>query len=337
MLLTELQSKDRYGAFSDYLTMEETKALGKLSKPLHEFLADKCDCGSEIIVAANLKRHLCCNPWCFYKVGKLMYKTLQNTGCKNIGVETCLSLAKHAHELNELEGHVSLILKASSYEFDKFKGAMKNNYFLALQGMMSQELSFPDMMTKVAVPSFKEGAYHIFAGIKGIKDLVAKIEDLGSVGRFMYSRGVEDVSKCFYLETYLMEILKAETSLFINKVPTSNNPIFITMTGDMELNDVWISKEEFLKRCNALGRIGNISLFDIRNTAAVQSNRYIVSTKQESTAKLSAAIRREEAYRRAGQDIKVVYHPDEFYALMKGIADGVKEAYKRKEEESGEQ
>lgn len=333
MLFSELCEQDSYGAFSEFIPISKAKEINLLHPLLHECYDDFCDCGSEIIISKNLKRYTCCDPKCYLKVGKTLHKLLENFSCKHVGDKTCYNLSRHVNKSGgNYKSHVDLLLEGMAYEFYGFQGAAKDHFRVAQYAIRSSEIAFPDMVCKLGIPSFGAGSVHIFEGMSSVKDLMEKIISIGGVSSFLYSRGVMDSMKAFYLELFLEDIIKAETELFTNKVAVGQLRIDVTITGTIYFRNNWISKDNFLALCNKAGEINrNLRIYDIRRNDAIKTNMYVLSSGEETT-KLGVALERESDLREMGVDQKIVYTPDEFYDHLEEQVRLIKESFEKAKE-----
>lgn len=317
MEFSELQKIDIFGAFEGFVSMQQAKAEGLLMTELHSSFSDRCACGSEIIISKNLTRYTCCDPRCYFKMGDALHHVFKDFGCKNVGEVICNDMAKYALPTLGFKSHLALLVEGPDYEVPGIYGVAMNNFRMAAYQVRTSELSFPDMVTRIGIPSIGPGSRDIFRGISGIKELLEKITHFGDVRRFLFSRGVEDLMKCFYLHHYLEDIFYAEFTVFTTKVPVGKIDMPICITGEIHYNGYRVKKREFVDFCNKRGQLSpNFRLFNIHMNEAVNSNDHIIADGPSSNAKYITALERQQWYDQEGFNKKILYTPNEFVDLL---------------------
>lgn len=63
MLFSEFKEKyGKYQAYAGWVTIADAKDLDMIPEAYHNVFKNECECGSENIIAPNMKRLMCCDP-----------------------------------------------------------------------------------------------------------------------------------------------------------------------------------------------------------------------------------------------------------------------------------
>lgn len=334
MKFSDLKLKDKVGAFANYVTMSDAKKQGLIKEQLHSSFDDHCGCGSEVIITTNLKTFTCCDPRCPYKISGALHYMFVDFSCKNVGERTCESYALYAYPTLEVKSHLHLLMEAHKYNPIDVTGSAIANFSMGVYKIRTQELSFPEMVSRIGIPTISKGSATLFEGLSSSKELLTEIQERGSVKNFLASRGSDDLRKCFYLEEFLPDIIYAEFKVFANKVPVGKIDLPICITGSLFCQGMKTTKAEFLTLCNKEGELSpDFRLFNVRKTEAISTTEYLIADFPSNSDKYVEGKRREsvrlENYMRANNlspeevpeelpfEVKLVFTSDEFLERLK--------------------
>lgn len=313
----ELQSKDRVGAFVGYITIAEAKEEGLIPEEYHDSFRDKCACGSDRIIKHNLTSFMCCDPRCWIKVAHSLSYMFSKFQCKNVGEKTCLSIVKSGLKHMPVKSHLYFLTHGSKHLPMDLGGAAISNFEVAVSQVRSTILSFPDLVSKLAIPSLGSVANKIFSDISSVDHLVQKMNEEGGVQAFMLNRGVADLSKTFYLHEFLQDIAYAEKVVFKKLMPVGQLDLNIVMTGKLYLQGQFLTKEKFVALCNRLGVISpTFRLFDIKAGKALEGSDFFIASSASTSEKYLKAKERESM-----EGKKLLYTPEEFLDFLKERVD----------------
>jgi hypothetical protein len=307
LLASELFEKDRWGAFKDFIRMEDAKEEGLLPEIYHESFPNIClpkdgGCGSEIIVSVDSTnpnerkigaRVTCCNPRCKIKIGYTLHHMMTRFGCKNVGERTCLNIVDYAYDYLQLKSHVEVLYFDDKYLFPDIKGMSFVHFNQALHKIKSTNLTFPDMVSRLGIPGFDSNAIKVLDGINTVVELIEIVKANGGIKSFLYQRGIEDPMKVFYFHEFLQDILHAEHKVFKNLIPIGKIKISVCITGNLNLNGIRITAPQFIELCNTVGIVGNVRLFEVVENTAIQTTSFVIADYESTSRKYLKARERE--------------------------------------------
>lgn len=336
MEFSELLRKDSYGAFSEFVTIEDAKAEGIIPEAYHSMFKDRCinACGSQKIISRNRKRFMCCDPRCPIKVSHTLALVFKNFECKGIGEATCSDLVFHALDRVEFRSHLPFLVHGTKILPTGMGSAALDNIDYALEKINSLEMSFGAMIKKIGIPSIAGGAEALFAGIENSDMLNEKIREIGSIELYCANRGVYDPKKMFYLQEFLSDIAYMEKKVIKGLVPLGKVNIEIVPTGNLTYNGHSITKDNFVILCNTAGKLKNGEfLFEVKRNTAIESTRFVIASKVTDSRKFNSARDRELAEGRMNPQTgefekkKIIFSPEEFIAMLKKLAEQYKKQY----------
>jgi hypothetical protein len=333
MLVSELREKDRYGAFSGFVSISDAKKSGLIPEEYHEVFNDFCECGSERIISVELTKFMCCDPRCPIKIGHSLDYLFGKFGCENIGERTCLTIAKYAYKNLEYKSHISLLNLEDKFLPPSITGMTHYYFNLAVERVKNTKLSFPEMVSKLGIPKFDNTALKILDGIPNSDTLIDIIQKEGGVRNFLFRRHVEDAMKAFYLEEFLYDIAYAEYKVFRGLLPIGKITIPIVMTGFLYIDGIRIHKDDFVSLCNKVGQVTpGLRLFNVQSSTALETASYFIADAATTNSKYLKAKQRE-----ALEGRKLIYSSKEFLLMLKSLADKYMEANNLKPKENNEE
>jgi hypothetical protein len=330
MKAEELFEKDKWGAFFEFVSVEQAKKEEIIPVTHARYFPDKCEevndhgikqgCDSDMIISRSLTRLMCCNPRCQVKLAYALDEMLDRFSCKHVGEQTCKNIVRYAFKFMELKSHVEILTMEDKHLVPDVRGMNFVWFRQAIAKATETSLTFPDMVSRLAIPEFKTSAIKIFAGISSTKELVEKIKTAGGIQKFMLSKGIEDQMKVFYLSEFLQDIAFAEFRAFKKIRSVGKMKMQVCITGNLSPEGYKITKAEFIELCNKLGTVGNYRMFDVEMTTAIQTTAYVIADYRSNTDKYSIAKSREEV-----EGKKILYTSSEFLRYLKGVVECVTE------------
>lgn len=283
MKFSELLKKETYGAFKDYVSMQEAKSSGTIPEDYHTIFSDTCVCRSEMIISKELTIVQCCNPRCYLKLGHMLDEMLTRFGVKGIGPTTCISSMKEMVSELDIPSHLELFQLDSSY----LPGAIRNYKFgefeCAKSILFGRKYTLAELVPKLGLPGLGNKAQVIFEDYSSIVELEEVLDDIPG---FLATKGIYSEMVAYNLRTYLPDIILSQLIFLENMRNKSLQTIDIVMTGNLSPYNKGMPKNKFIESLNEAGTMSNgVSLFDFRSSSAVKSVPYIVSDYASGTSK----------------------------------------------------
>lgn len=340
----ELLKEDPAGAFSNYITIAECKRQSLLPveerdpsislvlpPELHEDFDDRCKCGSEKIITKTLSSFMCCNPRCKFKVAHSLHKLFVNFDCKNIGERTCLNIVEYAEDVIPGVGHLRYLIDGyANLPMDMY-GSTISHFAAAVSKVRSRQLSFAEMVSKIAIPKFESTALSALSDIADTTELAHRIKEFGGVKKFLNNKGIHDPMKIFYFREFLLDIAYAEDKVFKGVVPIGEVNVAVCITGELRLEGTRITKSAYIDLCNRVGMVTkDIRLFNVTKNDAVNTNEFVIADYPSSNRKYLDALEREQTEGTMVNGVlvpkKILHTSEEFLQVLKGHVDHYREA-----------
>lgn len=313
MKFEELLEMETYGAFDDYVTVNEAKSSGLIPEDYNNIFKDKCNCGSDMIINSNLAQLQCCDPRCYIKLGHMLSELFSRFGCKNLGPATCLSIMYSYR--NELEkfSHIEIIgLENVPYCLPDGK---VNDYITAIQLIHSKRFTLSELVGKLGIPELESSTNKIFEGFSTIGELCEDFQSNGGAGAipgFLMQRGIQDKKVWFYMRTFFWDIVKACVVLSDVLRPLAYKEVEIVITGNVSPYGYKSTKSEFIEMLNTEGTLPNGQrLFGFKSSSAIMSVDIVVADYPSGNRKYTKAKEREEV------EGKVIYTSTELLEYIK--------------------
>ena len=316
MLFQELQALDGFNAFSSFISVEHAIVLNIIPAEFAPYFPDKCDdCDSDNIITSNRKTLMCCNPRCTAKLYHSMNIFFENFSCKGMGPETCKKLTARGLYFSEVRSHISLVTLEDGQLFADQGSANYVNFKLAMNKVSASNITYGEMVSKLAIPTLGSTAIKIMGKLPSTSAFLEAVEKAGGLRPYLQTKGVYDPMVGFYLAEFLPDILHAEELIFRNLRSNGHITIEFCMTGSNFFDGRKISKEEFVVKCNQLGRMSNgVQLFDVKLNKSIGSTHYLVAQGPSGNAQYVQAAGRQAAERK-----RIIFTADEFYAYLEEV------------------
>lgn len=264
MLFKEMKIEyDKYGAFQNFISVSDAKAVGMIPTAFHSYFPDMCECGSERIISVNLRQMQCTDPRCPIKQALALSNLFANFGCKGVGEMICKQAYEEVTQTNKkrIENGEDPILKTNSYleilnlerkvYSIEFLGSVAGDTFLRyIDFIKTKKLTFPEMISKLGLPELETSAIKLFANVNSFQEFREAVIAEGGVSSYCENRGFHDPMKKYWLfvsleDIYIASLLFAEA---IRTVGLQDEQICIT--GSIYPNGSRMTKKDFIEYCN---------------------------------------------------------------------------------------
>lgn len=337
MKLSDLRKRNDFGAFNEFYPVSELKEMGVIPASQHKFFVDICECAeefgveeSEVIMTKSGSRATCANPRCPFKTYNALAEMISRFGEKGIGEATCRTIVRRAYKHMQKPSHLEVFNMTDRQLTHNSDTVSFINFQSSLLSIREKKLTFGEMISKLAIPGFRDSAKDIFGEVKNSKDLMEQIQEAGGFLIYFQKRGINDLFIPFYLREFLWDIAYAESQVFGGVRPPGNVVINISITGNMmPINGTKMTKDKFIELCNLIGERNGRRLFEVRRNNAYHSNGFIIADTAEPNSNYLTAKNREnllqedvDRQRRLGYDVpdaKLIYSGQEFLDYLKGL------------------
>lgn len=338
MEFAEFREKhDHYGAYAEWVTVAEAKETGLIPEAYHEYFPDRCECGSQNIIKTNLRQMTCCNPKCYQKEACQLSEFLTRSGIMGFGEANCARVLRafRRYDKSLVDSGRQTIFPTNSF-LDIFDvpednwplscgSALSHNFAVAVETLKNDNLTFPELISRLGIESVGSSALKIFDGISNSKELAHQIEVNGGVRLFCYSRGVYAPDTINNIYESLIDIANAERLFHKSLRYQGLVGVDICVTGSTCLQGVSLTKSQLIDVLNraSIGESG-IQFYEFRLCTALQSAPFILYTTKSNSAKFRAGLARGETTDAFGTH-PVLMQVDDFFELLKKQVDMLEE------------
>lgn len=345
MLFSEFKEKyGKYQAYAGWITIEDAKECGMIPEAYNSVFENVCECGSENIIAPNLKRMTCCDPDCYIKVGYKLAEMFSRAGFIGLGYATCSNVYKSLRNYDEsrkkagLDGLFKtnsytevLLVPWESYPPDVASTSAGFNFNQACHLVCNTVKTFSQLVGSLGLTGLGSNTDKIFDGINSLDEWIEKVNEAGGLTKFCVRRGVTSYDIIFNIACGAEAIGVA--SIACNGVIRRKGliPLDVCITGRVVVDGEKMTKDSFIQMCNKLCIDKNgVQLLEIKNTSGPATAPFVLYTTQSGSAKFNAGKRRGIAFDEFGRH-PVLITVSEFYHWLK---EGV-ESWNQIEAESG--
>lgn len=264
MTFREMRTQyDSYNAFSNYITINHAKFVGRIPKDYFNYFEDYCDCGSERIITTNLRTMQCADPRCPIKQALALSKLFSNFECKGVGDAICKRAYTEVEQANKRRVAAGeepllktksyleiLILDSSVYSVDFIDSAAGETFLAYVNWIKTKKLTFPQMINMLGLPEFETSAIKLFDGINTFAELRNQILQAGGISNFCEQRGFHDAMKKYWLYVSLEDIYLASLIFAQSIRPVGLLDEQICITGSIKPGGERMTKKAFIEYCN---------------------------------------------------------------------------------------
>lgn len=320
----------RYRAYSGWISVADAKLMGMIPKEYNDLFKDYCICGSENIIASNLRREMCCDPRCEIKVSYALAEMFSRYGVQDLGPARCKTVytALKAYDKFQKEHGKPGLFRFNSYTevllipWSEYPMNASDNTARIFAGacamIRSTKVTFPKLIGNLGIPSLHGNAEKIFDGINSVNELTEKIKSDGGIIQFMVRRGVHSPEIIYNVASNLDTIAIAEYACRQSLKQSGYIHMSVCITGRVVCDGVSMTKSAFIDKCNELciDKDGH-QMFEIKNTSGVSSVPFILYSAGSSSEKFRAGLARGTVIDELGTH-KVLITVTQFYKLLEG-------------------
>ena len=334
MLFTEFKEKyGKYQAFAGWVTIEDAKACGMIPQAYNNVFENLCECGSENIIAPNLKRLTCCDPNCYIKVGYQLAEMFSRAGFVGLGYASCSNVYKALRQYDESrkKAGYSGLFKTNSYTEvllvpwedyppDVSATAAGLNFYQACHLVCNTVKTFSQLVGSLGLTGLGSNSDKIFSGIDSLDEWIATVNSAGGLIPFCTQRGVTSYDIIFDIACGAEAIGVA--SIACSDVIRKRGiiPLDVCITGRVVVDGEKMTKDAFIQRCNAMCVDANgVQLLEIKNTSGPATAPFVLYTTQSGSAKYNAGKRRGNIYDEFGRHPVLVTVSEFYHWLKEGI------------------
>lgn len=341
----DLKKVDFEDAFIGWEPVKTAKEVGDIPEQFHAYFADRCECGSENIIKMNLRTVTCCDPKCPIKNGFALAEMFTRFGVKGLQEASCRAIYEELLQENERRkrnGDEGILLSDSyvsvlGISWDNYPASLKMtakgiDFFTACCRIVEKKMTFPKMVSMLAIPTLGAEAEDLLRGISDVNQLLDMIEKRGSVKSFCDARGFHSEMTAFYFRNAMVDITTANILLRRTLRPEGGIKISVCMTGAITFRGNKTTKERYLQECNDLCYVEGVQILEVKMNAAMESNPFILYARTSSDRKFIAGKSRGVVTDDFGEH-PVLMHVDTFYLFLERVIQKWKEATKQGQQE----
>lgn len=333
MTFAELRDLDnKYYAFSSFITVKDAKAADIIPKDYWEFFPDYCKCGSENIITADLQQPQCCNPKCYIKQGYALSELLTRFKCKGLGPARCIEIIQELSPKFQYNSYIEIL----NYTYDDLPVSLAQRAYSldlinAVNSIRSEKITFPALMSNLAIPTLGDKALKLFQGINSFAELLEILKQCGGLFNFCSDRGVRDSMVLFWIRQSAVDMWLADTIMRNSIRQEGVIKLEICITGFLYLNGSRITKDAFVKLCNDMSTTDDgVQVFEVVQNTAKVSAKHIIADSPSRSAKYLAGLQRGEEIDIDGVKRSVLMSSSEFIDYLKEL----KEKWEQKQQKT---
>lgn len=283
------QYKD-LGIFNNFLTVKDAKYLEIIPEKYWDYFPDRCVCGSENIITNDLQQPQCCNPRCKIKQSYALSELFQRYGCNGLGPAKCLTMYEALLPQFKMNSYIEcLSINYKDYPASVYGSMMAIDFFDACKKILTTATTFPELISKIGIPSISSKAYQLFDSINNFNQFRDTVVEEGGLINFCFKRGIKDKSVIFWLNECKVEIALASTLVNNYVRPAGLVKQNICITGSINLNGQRMTKKEFVNYCNSLTFTSDgVQLMEIIMNSGKATASHIIADSTANTAKYVA-------------------------------------------------
>ena len=345
MQFEEIKMKFRkYGAYVGWDTIANLKQDGEIPVKFHEVFDDFCECGSENIMAPNLRREMCCDPRCPIKEAHKLAEMFSRFGIKGLGYNNCRKIYSALRTYDKLlkEAGKEGLFQFNTYvevlliPFDKYPTSISdtvvaNDFFRACLTIRQQNITFPQLISCLGLTGLGSNAETLFDGIDSFAQLNEAVKSAGDVISFCLQRGVHSNEIMYNVASALEDIAVAEYACFQSLRKSGLNKLSVCITGSVVCNGIRMTKTKFIEECNKVCTDKNgVPLMEFKNSSGPATVPFVLYTTASGSTKYNTGKSRGWIHDEFGRH-SVLMTCSEFYNSLKGAIDEWNQQDKSKE------
>lgn len=288
-----------YYAYQSWVSIQEARDLKLIPEEYSGIFDTMCECGSENMIATNLRREMCCNPRCPEKEAYKLSEMFTRYGILGLGYANCKKVygALRGYDKALKEDGKEGLFKYNTYTevlnvpWESYPISIKGDaatwtFFSACLQIKNQPVTFPKMVEKLGLAMIGSNAEVLLDGINSFQELADGIKASGGVMRYCMSHGVHSPEVMFNFGYGLEDIAVAEFSCRSALRQAGLYKLSVCITGSVSCRGVSMTKEKFVEKCNKLCRDrSGVQLLELKNTSGPVTVPFVLYTKQSGSAK----------------------------------------------------
>lgn len=300
MRFRELQDRDDYNAFDNYMSVIEAKKQGIIPEDYVNIFQDECKCGSDMIIRLTpdenghkkIKAVQCCDPRCYIKVAGNLSYFLERLGIKDFGMQTAIKLIHAIYNDLEHKSHFDVFFLPIE-SLPELSSLHEVALAQANYKLLNEEMSLSQVLSLGAIPAWETSIQEVMQNYSDMDEVLVEIEEMGSIRAFLAQYNIRSEQKLFYFKEYLPDMCILASLLGENKLrPKAKQPYDICITGSLVLEGNRITKAAFVELLNRISRAEDgTQLFEFKNTSGPMTASYVVADAPSSSAKYKAGLR----------------------------------------------
>lgn len=321
----------KFHAYADWMTVADAKASGDIPEAYHQIFDDNCECGSENIIAMNLRREMCCDPKCPIKQSYKIAEMFSRYGYLGLGYAKCNKIyGELLQEDKRLkQAGCDGLFRTNSYTevltvpFDKYPDSAKETmtgeeFFHACQVVRQTPVTFAKLVSNLGLQDFGSNSDKLLDGIDSFNQLLDTISECGGVQNFCVRHSVYSPEMIFNFSNALEDIAIASVSCKGAIKASAIYKMSVCITGNVVCNGQSMTKDKYITMCNELciDKDG-IPMFELKNVSGPAKVPFVLYTTAGGTAKFLTGKSRGTIIDEFGEH-PVLMTVSQFYNWLKG-------------------
>ena len=321
----------KFNAYSDWCSVKDAKELGLIPAPWHDVFKDECECGSENIIAPDLKRWMCCDPHCHIKESYKIAEMFSRAGILGLGYAKCNDVY---NALIQEDKNLKAAGKPGLFKFNVYTEVLlipPDKYPLHVQAtsagydfsracytIISKQMTFPQMVQLLGLAGLGSKADKLLEGVNSFTELKDTVNRAGGILPFCAQRGTSSCEMAFNLATAIEEIAVADFACKGSRRQVGMLHLSVCMTGRVAVHGERMTKERFIEACNDLCTDDNgARLLELKNTSGPVTVPFVLYTNASSDHKFNVGASRGVETDDFGKHSVLMTETD-FYDWLKG-------------------
>lgn len=332
MEFSEVRSQfSKFSAYAGWITVEDAKLFGDIPAAYADIFDNRCVCGSENIIAPNLRREMCCNPRCYVKEAYKLAKMFSDFGVLGVGYSTCESVygtLKKYDQLKKDEGETGLFKYHTYTEvlmipWEKYPESVKGSagawdFFAGCLAVRKANVTFAQLIASLGLTGIGSNADKIFNGIDTFPQFKSAVEDAGGLISFCTGKGIHSPEVIYNIAVSIEDIAVASYACqgSIRRAGLYKLPVCIT--GGAQIHDKSVVKDVFIRKCNELCiDSAGVPLMEIVNKSGPATVPFVLYKDHSGSGKYNTGKKRGIVHDEFGAH-RVLMSTMEFYDWLEG-------------------
>lgn len=289
----------KYYAYSNWMTVADAKLVGMIPEQYADAFDDLCECGSDNIVAPNLRREMCCNPRCRIKEGHKLAEMFSRFGELGLGYMTCSHIYNVMKDLDaklKTDGKEGLFIYNTFTEvlmvpWEKYPMSVQNTasglrFFEACMRIRNHRMTFGQLVGYLGLTNLGSNAEKIFEGINSYKEWRDIVLSCGGIINFCTRRGISSPEVVYNIASSIEDIAVAEFACSQSLRKTGQYKMSVCITGSVVCNGIRMTKAKFIDACNELCVAEDgTALLEVKSVSGPVTVPFVIYTTPSGSSK----------------------------------------------------